>query len=53
MKTGDPGSVYGLKNTPKGGEAVMNRKMVMRGIGIFLLIMAGGILGREGYPAES
>ena len=30
----------------------MNRKRVMRGIGIFLLIMAGGILGREGYPAE-
>jgi outer membrane protein len=30
----------------------MNRNMVMRSIGIFLLIMAGGILGREGYPAE-
>jgi outer membrane protein len=30
----------------------MNRKRVMRSIGIFLLIMAGGILGREGYPAE-
>jgi outer membrane protein len=30
----------------------MNRKRVRRSIGIFLLIMAGGILGREGYPAE-
>jgi outer membrane protein len=30
----------------------MNRKRVMRSIGIFLLIMVGGILGREGYPAE-
>ncbi len=30
----------------------MNRKKIMRGIGIFLFIMVGGILGREGYPAE-
>jgi outer membrane protein len=30
----------------------MNGKRVMRGIGLFLLIMAGGVLGREGYPAE-
>jgi outer membrane protein len=30
----------------------MNRKRVMRSIGIFLLIVVGGILGREGYTAE-
>jgi outer membrane protein len=30
----------------------MKRKKVMRDIGIFLLIMAGGMLGREGFPAD-